>query len=73
MSRRGKGPDVEVASEVEAPDSQMDPALKEAAADILRAIETKSVMDLAKAIKAAYEICDSSQEEQEPQMEGQGE
>lgn len=58
-STKGKSPDMEMNSEVEAPDSEMDEGLKEAAEDILRAINSKSAMDLAKAIKSAFEICDS--------------
>lgn len=58
-SRRGKSPDIEVNPEVEAPGSEMDPGLKSAAEDLLRAIESKSVIDLAKALKAAIEMCSS--------------
>lgn len=56
--RLGKG-DTEVASEVLAPESEIDPALREAATDILSAIQNKSVIDLANAIKAAFEVCSS--------------
>lgn len=63
-SRRGKSPDIEVNPEVEAPGSEMDPGLKSAAEDILRAIESKSVIDLAKAIQSAFEICGSMPQEE---------
>lgn len=53
---------VEVKPEVEAPDSEMDPGLKAAAEDILKAVQDKSVMDLAKALKAAFMVCDSYEE-----------
>lgn len=58
-SRRGRSPDIEVKPEVEAPGSEMDSGLKSAAEDLLRAIESKSVMDVAKALKCAHEICES--------------
>lgn len=72
MSKRGKNPDIEVNSEVEAPESDLDPSLKMAAEDILRAIETKSVIDLAKALKSAYGACEGGEPEMAEQ-EGLGE
>lgn len=72
MAKRGKSPDIEVNSEMEAPGQEIDPVLKEAATDILRAIETKSVIDLAKALEAAYEACEAS-DESEDQMENENE
>lgn len=57
--------DLEVKPEVEAPESEMDPALKEAAEDLMRAINDKSVMDVAKALKAAYMVCESYEEPME--------
>lgn len=72
-SRRGKHPDIEINSEVEAPDSNLNPALKAAAEDVLRAIDTKSPIDLAKALKAAFDICDSEPHEEGPHInEDQG-
>lgn len=65
IARRGK-PALEVKSEVSAPDSEGDPALESAAEDILRAIEEKSVLGLAQALKAAFQICDA-----EPHHEGE--
>jgi hypothetical protein len=62
-ARRGK-PGVEVASEQEAPGAEMHPGLKAAAEDILRAVEHKSVLDLASALQAAYEICGQGYEEE---------
>jgi hypothetical protein len=58
IARRGK-PALEVKSEIMAPESGGNPALESAAEDILRAIEEKSVLGLAQALKAAYEICES--------------
>ena len=66
MSMRGKKPAVEVASEVEAPGSEMDEGLKAACEDLLGAIERKSVMDMAKAFQAAFLAC-----EEEPHVEGE--
>lgn len=65
MSKRGK-PDMEANSEVEAPGSDINPGLKSAAEDILRAIESKSPIDLAKAIEAAFNACDSEPHEEGP-------
>ncbi len=67
-ARKGKS-DMEVKPEVEAVGGEIDPGLKSAAEDIMRAIESKSVIDLASAIKAAFEVCDSY--EDAPQMEGE--
>jgi hypothetical protein len=50
--------------EVEAPDSDMDGGLKSAAEDVLMAIEHKSVMDLAKALKSAFMILDAMPHEE---------
>jgi hypothetical protein len=57
-AKRGK-PDVEVNSEMEAPGSELSPGLKEAAEDLMRGLEAKSPIDIAKALKAAFEICDA--------------
>lgn len=67
LTKRGKA-DVQVAPEVEAPDSDMDAGLKECAEDILRAIEHKSVMDLAMALHAFFEMADAM-----PHVEGEHE
>jgi len=64
-ARRGK-PDVEVSAEVEAPGSEIDPGLKEAAEDMLRAFQDKSVLGMAMALKAAFECCDAA-----PHVEGE--
>lgn len=71
IARRGKNPDLEAAPEVEAPGSEMNPALKMAAEDILSAIDARSPMDLAKAIKSAYEACEGEPHEEagEPEMD----
>ncbi len=59
VSKRGKTPDVEVNPEVEAPGSDLDPGLKEAMEDFLRAYEQKSPIDMAKAFQAAFDCCES--------------
>lgn len=71
-ARKGK-PDVEINTEVEAPGSDMDPGLKAAAEDMLRAFESRSVMDMAKALKAAYECCEASPADDQEQEPNQGE
>lgn len=71
MASRDKKREILVHPEVEAPGHEMNPYLKEAAADVLRAIDKKSVLDLAAALRAAFEVCDSdSQEEGEHMNEG---
>lgn len=70
LARRGKSPDIEVANETEVGDSDIDPGLKEAAEDILRAIQTKSVIDLAKALKAAFTVADSMPHEEGEHIDG---
>jgi hypothetical protein len=64
-ARRGKSPDIEVNTEAEAPGSHMAPGLKTAAEDLMRALETKSPMDIGRALQMAFEACDS-----EPHKEG---
>ena len=66
MSRRGKR-DVETSNEIESGEG-MDPGLKEAAADIMGALQSKSVIDLAKALKAAFQVCEAM-----PHDENEGE
>lgn len=63
IARRGK-PDLEASPEVDMSEDSMDPGLKEAAEDVMRAFETKSVTDLAKALKSVFEICDASPHEE---------
>jgi alcohol dehydrogenase YqhD (iron-dependent ADH family) len=70
-ARKGK-PGVEVSPEVEGPGEGIDAGLKEAATDLLSAIERKSVIDLAKALQAAFEICGDMPEDESPVM-GEGE
>jgi hypothetical protein len=72
LERRGKRP-MEVNMEIAAPGADMDPGLMEAAEDVLRAINEKSPMDLARALLAAFEICDSAPHEEGPHMEGENE
>lgn len=64
IARHGKS-DLEGNPELEAPDGSsseeegLDPDFKEAAADVMRAFENRSVIDLARALKAAFELFDS--------------
>lgn len=58
ISQRGKHPDLMPAQEVEAPGHEMDGRLKTAAEDILRAIESKSPIDLAHALHSAFQACE---------------
>lgn len=57
IARRGK-PDLEASPEKDMTED-IDPGLKEAAEDLMRAVESKSVIDVAKALKSAFEICDA--------------
>lgn len=68
IARRGK-PDLETAPEVDMSQDKMDPAMKAAAEDVMRAIEGKSVHDLARALQSAFEICDSMPHEEGPHFE----
>jgi len=69
IARRGKNPDVEVNPEVEAPGSNMNPALKMAAEDFLRAVDTRSPIDLAKAFKDAFMALETEPHEENAEME----
>lgn len=69
-ARAGKPGHQELQSEQEAPGSEIDPSLKSASEDILAAIEAKSPIDLAQALKAAFAALDS--EEPAPESEPQG-
>lgn len=68
LARRGKTPNVSVAPEVEAGESKIDPALKSVAEDLLRGMETKSVIEVAKALQAAHDICDQYDHEEGPHL-----
>ena len=73
IARRHK-PDLEANPEMEAPGHEdVHPALKDAAADILSAMEHRSVIDLAKALQSAYDACaggsDESEDENNEPME----
>lgn len=59
LQRRKGKLDVEVSPEIQKPSEDQYPELTEAATDILSAIESKSPLSLAKALKAAFEICES--------------
>jgi len=76
VARRGKS-DAEVSPEVEAPGSELDPALKAAATDLLSAIEHKSVIDIARAMQAGHDACetygDSDEDQGEEPDESEGE
>lgn len=66
IARRGKQ-DIHTNTEVEAPGSNE--GLKSACEDILGAIESKSPMDLAKAMRAAFDILDSEEDEEPSESE----
>lgn len=66
--RKGKG-DLEVKDEKRAGTDGTDSGLVEAAEDILRAIDERSALSLAQAIKSAYEICESYEEDSEEEEE----
>jgi hypothetical protein len=68
IARHGK-PDLETHSEEESPDSDLDPGMKMAAEDVMRAFESKSVIDLAKALHSAFQIFDSMPHEEGPHEE----
>lgn len=66
IERRGKRP-FEAAPEVMAPEAEeLDPALKDAASDILAAIQAKSVTQLYHALIAAHEACDGYEHKEGP-------
>lgn len=67
VARRGKS--TEMAPEVHTADGE-DSDMREAAMDLLSAIERKSPADVAKALHAAYEICESKGEAA-PEMAGE--
>ncbi len=72
-SRKGKHPDMEVKIEHEAAGGEIDPELKTAAEDVLRAIENKSVVDLANALEAIFHIADKEPHEEGEHIEGENE
>lgn len=59
VARKGKS--TEMAPEVHTDDGE-DSDMREAAMDLLSAIDRKSAADVAKALRAAFEICDSGPE-----------
>jgi hypothetical protein len=69
IARRGK-PDVEAKSEIGGKDLPM--GLEDAAADILRAMDERSVKGLADALQNAFQICDAAPHE-EGEHEGEDE
>lgn len=68
MSAR-HGHNTEVKPEMEMGEDKVHPELKEAAEDILRAIQNKSVIDLARALEMAFYVCDSYPHEEGSHME----
>lgn len=75
VAKRGK-PDLhDTKSEMEAPESEQsdyDAALESAAEDMLTAIDERSVKKLAMALKAAHELCESEEEQDEPEPDYDG-
>lgn len=68
-SRRGKKPDIEVNSEMSAPNSDMPSELKDVSHDLLAAIEAKSPIDIAKALQKAFKCCDKEPHKEGPHVE----
>lgn len=66
VAKRGKPPGTEVAPEVEAHGHELPEGLRGASEDILQAIDTRSAVDLGKALRRAFEAC-----EKEPHVEGE--
>lgn len=64
IAKLGKPTSIEVPNEIEGSENKIDPALKKASEDILMAIESKSVIDLAHALQSAFDICDSMPHEE---------
>jgi hypothetical protein len=64
-------PGLEVNPEMEAPESEINPALKACAEDLLRAIDDRSIIDIAKALECACEICSMMPQENEEEEEGE--
>lgn len=58
-----KGKSMDVASETQPPGQEVDPGLKAAAEDLLQAINDKSVIGIATALKAAMDMSDSDDSE----------
>lgn len=65
MSVRANKPDLETNSETQAPGSEMDPGLKSACEDIIRAVNDKSPLDLAKALQNAVDCMEGPKEYEE--------
>lgn len=70
ISQRGK-PDLAVNPETPAPDSDVDPAMQSIGEDILRAVNDKSPIGIAKALQASWDIYMNQPEESEAPMEGE--
>lgn len=63
LIKRGDKPLMEAPNEMDAPENdEVDPGLESAAEDILRAVESRSARELAKALKAAFEMCGNGPE-----------
>lgn len=67
VNKRGK--DLDQTAEVEAPSSDLSPELKSAAEDLLAAIQGKSAIGIAQALKAAFEQLDEEPHEEGPHIE----
>lgn len=71
MSQRIGKPAVELKAEKMAEGGEVDPAIQSVGEDLLAAIESKSAIDIAKALHAAFQIYESMpHEEYEPSEEG---
>jgi hypothetical protein len=56
-----KGKSVAVSPEAQAPDGEMDQALHDAGHALLAAIESKSPIEIGRALRAAIEACEESE------------
>jgi len=63
MQRAGKA-DLETSNEVDM-SSGLSPELKEASADVMRALESKSPVELSRALKEFYRLCGACGEDED--------
>lgn len=71
IARLGKRDLDDTRPEVSGPDEEpIDPMLEMAAEEVLRALDDRSPSRLARALKSAFEFCDSQPHEEGPHIEG---
>ena len=66
-------PGLEVNPEVESPGREISDDLKSCAEDLLRAVDDRSIIDIAKALQCACEICSMMPHEDNEEEEEEGE